>query len=105
MVKHKKRSSCKVISDSITRPNCALDRRTILYLYVPAEFQRQVNKHVYFFVETMEINEGPKKEQRERPCCGIVWRFSKCTDWPREEVFRRFYDLNSFDLNLYCICL
>ena len=28
------------------RPNCALDKRTILCLYFPAGFQRQVFKHV-----------------------------------------------------------
>ena len=61
MVKHKKRSSCKVISDSIRRPNCALDRRTILYLYVPAGFQRQIFKHVYFFCRS----DGKTKDQKK----------------------------------------
>ena len=32
-------------SSSITRPNCALDRSTILCLYIPG-FQRQVLKYV-----------------------------------------------------------
>ena len=34
---------------SITRPNCALDRSTILCLYVPG-FQRLTFKHIYYFL-------------------------------------------------------
>ena len=48
-------------SDSdITRPNCALDRRTILYLYVSG-FQRQVFNHVGIFSERSQ----KKKEQKK----------------------------------------
>ena len=36
--------NCKILKEFITRPNCALDRRTIFCLYVPG-FQRQVFKH------------------------------------------------------------
>ena len=46
--------------------NCALDRRTILSLYVPG-FQRQVFKHVKILSERSK----EMKEQRERPCCGM----------------------------------
>ena len=48
-------------NSSITRPNCALDRCTILCLYVPG-FQRQVFKHVEILSERLKR----MKEQRER---------------------------------------
>ena len=62
----------------ITRRNCALDRRTILWLCVPG-FQRQVFKHV----KTLSERSMKMKEQRERPCCGIRLYFPKSTVWPR----------------------
>ena len=62
----------------ITSPNCALDRSTILCLYVPG-FQRQVFKHVKILSERLKR----RTEQRERPCCGIRLQCTKCTVWPR----------------------
>ena len=44
----------------ITRPNCALERRTILCLYVPA-FQRQVFKHVKILSERLKEMKEQKK--------------------------------------------
>ena len=44
----------------ITRPNCALDRSTILCLYVPG-FQRQVFKHV----KTLSERSKESKEQKK----------------------------------------
>ena len=47
----------------ITRPNCALDRRTILCLYVPG-FQRQVFKHVKTLSKRSKKNNKQKKNKR-----------------------------------------
>ena len=47
----------------ITKPNCALDRRTILCLYVP-RFQRQFFKHVKILSErSKKIKEQKKKNK------------------------------------------
>ena len=47
----------------ITRPNCALDRRTILCLYVP-EFEKQVFKNVKILSElSKELNEQKKNKR------------------------------------------
>ena len=46
----------------ITRPNCALDRRTIFCLYVPG-FQRQVFKHVNLLREQSKESEEQKKNK------------------------------------------
>ena len=64
-----------------TRPNNALDKRTILCLYGPG-FQRQVLKHVKFVSErSKEMKE--QKKNRESPCSGIRLLFPKSTVWPR----------------------
>ena len=49
----------------ITRPNCALDRHTILFMYVPG-FRRQVSKHEKF-CRAIKGSQRTKEEQRERP--------------------------------------
>ena len=46
----------------ITRPNCALNRSTILCLYVPG-FQRQVFKHVKILLERSQESEEQKKNK------------------------------------------
>ena len=46
----------------ITRPNCALDRRTILCLYVPG-FQRQVFKQVKILSERSKGNKEQKRNK------------------------------------------
>ena len=46
----------------ITRPNCALNRRTILCLYVPG-FQRQVSKHVIILSERSKKMKEQKKNK------------------------------------------
>ena len=46
----------------ITRPNCALDRSTILCLYVPG-FQRQVFKHVKILSERSKESKEQKKNK------------------------------------------
>ena len=46
----------------ITRPNCALDMRTILCLYVPG-FQRQVFKHVKIVLERSKEMKKQKKKK------------------------------------------
>ena len=46
----------------ITRPNCALDRRTILCLYVSG-FQRQVFKHVEILSERSKESSEQKKNK------------------------------------------
>ena len=45
------------------RPNCALDRSTILCLYVPG-FQRQVFKHVEILSERSNESKKQKKNKR-----------------------------------------
>ena len=45
-----------------TRPNCALDRRTILCLYVP-EFQNQGFKHVEILLEKSKRMKEQKKNK------------------------------------------
>ena len=49
-------------SISITRPNCALDRSTILCLYVPG-FQRQVFKYVKILSELSKRRKEQKKNK------------------------------------------
>ena len=73
------------VKDVITRPNCALDRRTILCLKVPG-FQRQVLKHVKTLTEQSKKSNN-KKERKERPCCGIRLQFTKCTVWPPNRAY------------------
>ena len=46
----------------ITRPNCDLDRRTILCLYVPG-FQRQVFKHVKVLTKQSKESKEQKKNK------------------------------------------
>ena len=58
-------SSKKKLNRFITRPNCALDRRKILCLYVPG-FQRQVYKHVKILSEKT-------KEQRSTKGMSLLW--------------------------------
>ena len=53
---------CCVRSRTITRPNCALDKRTILCLYVP-DFQRQVLKHVKILSERSKECKDQKKNK------------------------------------------
>ena len=65
----------------ITRPNCALDRRTFLCLCVPG-LHKQVFNHVKILSERSK-NERTKEEQRERPCFGICLQCTKFTVWPR----------------------
>ena len=70
-------ADCKcTLNHNTTRPNCSLDKRTMLCLYVPG-FQRQVFANVKNLSE-MEV-------QRERPCYGIHIQFTKCTVWPRND--------------------
>ena len=53
----------KNFPDVITRPNCALDRRTILCLYVSG-FQKQVFKHVKILSErSKEMKEQKKNKE------------------------------------------
>ena len=52
----------KIFFFNITRLNFALDRCTILCLYVPG-FQRQVFKHVKFFSEGSERMKEKKKNK------------------------------------------
>ena len=47
---------------NITRPNCAVDRSTILGLYVPG-FQRQVFKHVKILLERSKRRKEQKKNK------------------------------------------
>ena len=47
---------------NITRPNCGLDRSTILFLYVPG-FQRQFFKLVYFLSERSKKMKEQKKNK------------------------------------------
>ena len=56
----------------ITRPNCALDRSTILCLYVPG-FQRQVFKH----------RNDQKKVKNKRRTKGASLLRNPLTVWPR----------------------
>ena len=51
-----------VLSFNITRPNCALDRSTILYLYVSG-FQRQVFKHVKILSERSKESKEQKNNK------------------------------------------
>ena len=46
----------------ITRPNCALDKPTLLCLYVPG-FQRQVFKHVKILSERSKESKEQKKNK------------------------------------------
>ena len=82
---------------NIMRPYCALDRRTILCLYVP-ECEK--------FVGTMKRNEiRTKEEQREHPCCGIRLQCTKSTVWLLTEVFITQI-FSSQSTKLYCaLCL
>ena len=57
---HEKSGATNNHRNGITRPNFALDRRTILCLYVPG-FQRQVFKHVKILSERSK----EKKEQKK----------------------------------------
>ena len=56
------------------KPNCALDRPTVLCLYGPG-FQRQVPEHIKFLSERSK----KMKEQRERHCCEIRSQLTKFT--------------------------
>ena len=67
----------------ITRPNCVLDRRTILCLYVPG-FQRQVFERVIFLSQRSKKRKEKKEEQKVRPCNGIRLHFTNCAVWPRK---------------------
>ena len=49
----------------IMRPNCALDRSTVLCLYVPG-FQRQVIKHVKILSEQSKKIKEQKTSNNER---------------------------------------
>ena len=51
-----------LMSKNITRPNCALDKRKILCLYVPG-FQRQVFKHVKNLSERSKESKEQKKNK------------------------------------------
>ena len=51
---------------NITRPNCALDRSTILCLYVPG-FQRQVFKQVKMLSERSKRRKEQKKNLLRNP--------------------------------------
>ena len=60
-----KKSICSTYrkrSTNITRPNCALDRSTILCLSVPG-FQRQVFKHVKILSERSKESKEQKKNK------------------------------------------
>ena len=50
------------VCNSIRRPNCALDRSTILCLNVPG-FQRQVFKHVKILSERSKESKEQKKNK------------------------------------------
>ena len=71
----------------IPRPICALDRRTILCLYVPG-FQRQIFNHVEILSERSKKMRELKKNKRARPFCGIRLQFTKNTVWSRNVMFR-----------------
>ena len=58
------------ISMHITRPNCALDRRTALCLYVPG-FQRQVFKRVNVFSERIEES---KEQKKNKGTVIVLWK-------------------------------
>ena len=60
----------------ITRPNCVLDRCTVLCLYVPG-FQKKAFKHIKFFSEHSKRMKEQKKNKSERPYRGIRRQFTK----------------------------
>ena len=35
--------------------------------------------------KNFKMNDRTKEEQKERPCCGIHFKFTKYTVWPRNE--------------------
>ena len=57
------RQAIRYLKNCIMRPNCALDRRSILCLYVPG-FQRQVFKHIKILSERSKENKEQKKNKR-----------------------------------------
>ena len=50
------------LNSNITRPNCALNRSTILCLYVPG-FQRQFFQHVKILSDRSKENKEQKKNK------------------------------------------
>ena len=72
---------------NITRPNCALDWRTILCRYVPG-FQRQVFKHVKILSERSKES----KEQKNNKGSVLVAESAynaQNAHWPRNERFKK----------------
>ena len=47
--------------------------------------------------------ERKKEKQRERPCCGICLRLSKCTVWPRN-VIHFFFSFSRYISKLFVKC-
>ena len=63
LLQNEARGSLKIAClSNITRPNCALDRRTILCLYVTG-FHRQVFEHVKFLSERSKEMKEQKKNK------------------------------------------
>ena len=79
---------------SITRPNCALDRRRILCLYVSG-FQRQVFK----LVKSLSERSKEIKEQKKNKGSVLVSEFAHNLQnahnvWPHNVIFKKNFYAN-----------
>ena len=73
-------------SIKITRPKFALDRQTVLCLYVPGLTDKSLNMLQFC---RNDQRKGKKKRKKNKmsfqlrsPCYGIRFQFTNCTVWP-----------------------
>ena len=82
----------------------ALDRHTILCLYIP-EFWRQIYKYVKILSKRSKEKIKTKEDLSERRFCNIRLYLSKGTVWPRNVFKDHFFLYIKFCISLIFFCL